>query len=142
MFNLEIREKRKEKVIILVNEMVQYKLYYFNGRGRAELARYIFAAAGQEYEGKRVSENKQIRESGKEKKNWLLVVFLFVDVRFERDQWPNYKPKSPTGQAPFIEIVDGDKTTALAQSVSIARFLATRFNLAGKGDIEQAEVNM
>ena len=27
-----------------------YKLYYFNIRGRAELARLIFAAAGQQYE--------------------------------------------------------------------------------------------
>ena len=29
--------------------MVQYTLHYFNGRGRAELARWIFVVAGQEY---------------------------------------------------------------------------------------------
>jgi glutathione S-transferase len=56
--------------------MVQYKLNYFNGRGRAELVRLVFAAAGQEYE----------------------------DVRFEREQWPEHKNKSPTGQVPFLEV--------------------------------------
>jgi glutathione S-transferase len=30
--------------------MSTYKLYYFNGRGRAEVSRLIFAAAGQKYE--------------------------------------------------------------------------------------------
>ena len=94
--------------------MVQYKLNYFNGRGRAELVRWVFAAAGQEYE----------------------------DVRFERDQWPNYKPKSPTGQAPFLEVNDNGNSFILCQSVSIARFLARRHNLAGKGEQEQAEVDM
>jgi glutathione S-transferase len=73
--------------------MAQYKLYYFNGRGRAELIRYIFAAADQAYE----------------------------DVRFEREQWPNYKAQSPTGQAPFIEVQDGSETFALAQSVAIGK---------------------
>ncbi len=56
--------------------MVQYKLNYFNTRGRAELARLVFAAAGQQYE----------------------------DTRFEREQWPENKKRSPTGQAPFLEV--------------------------------------
>ena len=43
--------------------MPAYKLIYFNARGRAELSRWIFAAAGQEYE----------------------------DIRFEREDWPKYK---------------------------------------------------
>ncbi|CAF5025928.1 unnamed protein product, partial [Rotaria sp. Silwood1] len=30
--------------------MSTYKLYYFNARGRAEISRLIFAAAGQQYE--------------------------------------------------------------------------------------------
>lgn len=43
--------------------MPQYKLHYFNLRGRAELARLIFAQAGVEFE----------------------------DVRFERSEWPSIK---------------------------------------------------
>jgi len=43
---------------------MSYKLTYFNGKGRAELVRYIFAQAG----------------------------VAFEDVRVERSQWPELKP--------------------------------------------------
>ncbi|CAF3668164.1 unnamed protein product [Adineta steineri] len=89
--------------------MPSYKLYYFNGRGRAEVARLIFAAAGEKYE----------------------------DVRYERDQWPAHKAEMPLGQMPVLE-VDGVK---LPQSLSIARFLAKQFHLAGKDNFEQAQVD-
>jgi prostaglandin-H2 D-isomerase / glutathione transferase len=59
--------------------MPHYKLYYFNGRGRAELSRLIFAAAGQEFE----------------------------DVRFT-DDWPKHKGDFHFGQVPALE-VDGEK---------------------------------
>lgn len=36
--------------------MPSYKLTYFNGRGRAELARLIFAAAGVPFEDERISD--------------------------------------------------------------------------------------
>ena len=35
--------------------MSSYKLYYFDGRGRAELSRFVFAQAGVEYEDVRVA---------------------------------------------------------------------------------------
>jgi glutathione S-transferase len=89
--------------------MSTYKLTYFNGRGRAEVSRLIFAAAGQKYE----------------------------DARFEREQWPNLKPQTPLGQVPVLE-VNGVK---LPQSISIARFLAKQFNLAGKDNFDQAKVD-
>ncbi|CAF3845834.1 unnamed protein product [Rotaria sordida] len=89
--------------------MSTYKLYYFNGRGRAEVSRLIFAAAGQKYE----------------------------DIRYERDQWPSHKSEMPLGQIPVLE-VDGTK---LPQSLSIARFLAKQFQLAGKDNLEQAKVD-
>jgi glutathione S-transferase len=89
--------------------MSTYKLYYFNLRGRAEISRLIFAAAGQKYE----------------------------DVRFEREQWPSLKPQMPLGQAPVLEF-DG---VQLPQSMSIARFLAKQFQLAGKDNFEQAKVD-
>ncbi len=44
--------------------MVQYKLIYFNAKGRAEIARQLFAQAGVAYE----------------------------DKRLEGDQWPALKP--------------------------------------------------
>nr|QUF59397.1 glutathione S-transferase GSTS1/2-3 [Brachionus angularis] len=94
--------------------MVQYKLNYFNGRGRAELSRLLFAAAGQKYE----------------------------DVRIEGAQWPQLKNNTPLGQLPFLEINDNGKVTLLSQSTTIARYLARKFNLAGKGDEEQAIVEM
>ena len=38
--------------------MPKYKLTYFNGRGRAELSRQIFALAGEEYEDYRLKEGE------------------------------------------------------------------------------------
>jgi glutathione S-transferase len=89
--------------------MSTYKLYYFNGRGRAELARLIFAAAGEKFE----------------------------DIRYERNEWPSHKSEMPLGQMPVLE-VDGVK---LPQSMTIARFLAKQFGLAGKDNFEQAKVD-
>lgn len=43
--------------------MPSYKLFYFNGKGRAEVIRFIFAQTGVEYE----------------------------DVRFSKEEWPQYK---------------------------------------------------
>lgn len=74
--------------------MVEYKFYYFNARGRGELIRYVFAAAGQKYE----------------------------DVRFSREEWPQHKPRAPFGQAPFLEVVDGDNVFVISQSVSIGKY--------------------
>ncbi len=59
--------------------MSTYKLYYFNLKARAELARTIFAQAGQSYE----------------------------DIRFTKEEWVSkYKALSPFGCAPWLE-VDG-----------------------------------
>jgi len=58
--------------------MAHYKLTYFDIRGRAEIARLIFAAAGVDYE----------------------------DFRIARDKWPELKPSTPFGQIPLLE-VDG-----------------------------------
>jgi len=89
--------------------MSTYKLTYFNGRGRGEISRLIFAAAGQEYE----------------------------DIRYERNEWPSHKAEMPLGQIPVLEF-DG---VQLPQSLSIARFLAKQFQLAGKDNFEQAKVD-
>jgi glutathione S-transferase len=70
----------------------QYKLYYFNVKGRAEIIRYVFAAAGQQYE----------------------------DVRFDGDEWrAKYKTQSPSGQCPFLEVQEGANKVVLFQSIPI-----------------------
>lgn len=61
----------------------------------------------------------------------------FEDIRYERDEWPSHKSEMPLGQMPVLE-VDGIK---LPQSMSIARFLAKQFDLAGKDYFEQAKVD-
>lgn len=94
--------------------MAEYKLYYFNLRGRAEIIRLVFAAAGQKYE----------------------------DIRFPRDKWPEYKPKAPFGQCPYMEITEGGNTFTMAQSIAIARYLAKKFGFAGKNDNEAGLIDM
>ena len=74
----------------------------------------IFAAAGQEYE----------------------------DFRFEREDWPKHKPNMPFGQVPVLEVKEGENVVQLAQSNAINRFLAQKFNLAGKNAIELAKADM
>jgi hypothetical protein len=46
--------------------MVQYKLNYFNARGRAEVIRLVFAAAGQQYELLKVTSIALIKVIGLE----------------------------------------------------------------------------
>lgn len=71
--------------------MTQYKLYYFDFKGRGEVIRLVFAAAGQKYE----------------------------DIRFSQAKLSEYKDKTPFGQVPALEIIDGSNTVIMAQSVSI-----------------------
>jgi prostaglandin-H2 D-isomerase / glutathione transferase len=83
--------------------MPHYKLNYFNGRGRAEITRLIFTAAGAEFTDNRIAD------------------------------WPATKGDAPLGQLPYLEI-DGVK---LPQSISIARYIAREFNLAGSNNLHQ-----
>jgi len=88
--------------------MPQYKLTYFNMMGRAEPVRLIFAQAGQEYEDNRVT----------------------------GDAWAAFKPTTPFGQVPVLE-VDGKM---LSQSGAICNYLAKQFKLNGKDDWEAAKI--
>jgi len=63
----------------------------------------------------------------------------FEDYRIELDQFSTQmKTDTPFGQLPVLE-VDGVK---LCQSNAIARYLAKKYDLAGKTDLEQAQVDM
>lgn len=61
----------------------------------------------------------------------------FEDIRYERHEWPSHQNRMPLGQMPVLEY-EGVK---LPQSLSIARFLAKQFHLAGRDNFEQAKVD-
>ena len=61
----------------------------------------------------------------------------FEDIRYEQNEWPSQKSKMPLGQVPILEY----EGAQLPQSMSIARFLAKKLQLAGKDDFEQAKVD-
>nr|CAH0109013.1 unnamed protein product [Daphnia galeata] len=93
--------------------MPNYKLIYFDVRGRGELCRLILHCAGVPFED-------------------------FRDFDYYKD-WPAIQSKMPFGQIPVLE-VDGDKQ--LAQSITIARYLARQHGLAGQNDWEQSQADM
>lgn len=72
----------QDHVLELLRQMSTYKLIYFNLKGRAEVARFLFAQAGVKYEDKRV----------------------------ENEEWLEMKPNTPTGCLPILE-VDGKPLT-------------------------------
>ena len=88
--------------------MPTYKLYYFPARGVAELIRWIFAQAGVQYE----------------------------DIRLAGDEWAAFKPKTPYGGMPLLEI-DGK---LYAGSGPIARYVAEQHGLAGSNALENFEI--
>jgi glutathione S-transferase len=91
-----------------------YKLIYFALKGRAEVSRLILAYGGQEYE----------------------------DLHNSFEAWPSYKQNMPFRQAPVLEITQDGKTTLLAQSGAIERYLANKFGLFGDNDLERARIDM
>ncbi len=88
----------------------EYKVYYFNGNGRAVNIRAILTYAGA---------------------NW-------SDAKVAFQDWPVLKGsgKFLYGQMPGVEI-DGKMYT---QTIAIETLLAKRFNLMGKSDIDEYEI--
>jgi len=62
----------------------------------------------------------------------------YEDNRIEMSDWAELKPQTPFGQLPILEF-DG---VTLCQGNTIARYLARKFNLAGKTDVDQAKTDM
>jgi len=100
--------------------MSEYKLHYFNIRGKGELIRLIFAAAGEEYE--------DIRYKARNAEMGLLEGLTWDDEA---------KASMPLGQMPVLE-VGGVK---YCQQLSIAKFLARRFGLMGD-ELQALKVDM
>jgi len=96
-------------IVFLQNEMpAQYKFYYFPVRGRGEFIRYIFAYANVPYE----------------------------EILITREEWIAEKKKeAPMAVLPVLELENGVK---LSQSLAIGRYLAAKFGLTSKDDLENA----
>ena len=62
----------------------------------------------------------------------------YEDNRITKEQWATVKPNTPFGGLPILEY----NGLELAQSMTIARFLARELNLAGKSRFEEAQVDM
>jgi len=95
-------------------------LYYFDGRGLAELVRLTFGAGGME----------------------------FNDVRFASDsnasagnssefKWPEFKAHTVYGQVPLLVVGE----TKIAQSNAIVRYVAREVGLLGRTSLETALID-
>ncbi|XP_067684268.1 glutathione S-transferase 1-like [Haliotis asinina] len=62
----------------------------------------------------------------------------FEDNRIEFSEWPTVKASTPFGQLPFIEI-DGE---AFPESMSISRYLAAEYGVAGKTPRERLRADV
>ncbi|KAK2151767.1 hypothetical protein LSH36_352g02010 [Paralvinella palmiformis] len=62
----------------------------------------------------------------------------YEDCRVKDADWPSLKKTTPYGQLPILE-VEGE---VICQSRAIEIFLARRFGLCGKNDIQEAKVIM
>ncbi|XP_067933711.1 probable glutathione S-transferase 7 [Watersipora subatra] len=88
----------------------QMKLIYFDAKGRAEVTRLLFKLAGRD----------------------------FIDCRLTKEEWAVFKPSTPKGQLPVLE-VDGKM---ICESYAIARYVARELNLYGSSNWEAAVVDM
>eukprot|EP00028_Trichosphaerium_sp_Am-I-7-wt_P010487 CAMPEP_0168523450 /NCGR_PEP_ID=MMETSP0405-20121227/9991_1 /TAXON_ID=498012 /ORGANISM="Trichosphaerium sp, Strain Am-I-7 wt" /LENGTH=199 /DNA_ID=CAMNT_0008545327 /DNA_START=31 /DNA_END=626 /DNA_ORIENTATION=+ len=91
--------------------MTTYKLSYFNGRGRADTIRYVFAAAKQEFTDDRVAD------------------------------WPAFKPKTPFGQMPVLEVTADGKTQMFGESGAILRYVAREFGFYGSSNLDGLKID-
>lgn len=89
--------------------MPNVKFYYFPVKALGESQRLLLAYGGQEFEDNRISS----------------------------ENWPEFKPKTPFGQMPVLEI-DGKQ---YAQSTAICRYLGRKYGLAGANDEEAFEID-
>ena len=116
--------------------MPSIKLTYFGIKGRAELSRLILAAAEMPYEDNRVT-NEQ----------WAVLKPSEYQLKLLDGKHTAYNltchfssfiPATPFGSLPILEY-DGEE---LAQSITVARFLAKKCGLGGRNELESAQADM
>merc|ERR1711970_1265560 len=61
----------------------------------------------------------------------------YEDCRIAREDWAQLKTSLPLGQLPVLTV----EGKTIGQSITIARYLAKRFGLAGKTDLDAAEAD-
>merc|ERR1711909_248817 len=61
----------------------------------------------------------------------------YEDCRIAREDWAQLKTSLPLGQLPVLTV----EGKTIGQSITIARYLAKRFGLAGKTDLAAAEAD-
>ena len=115
--------------------MVHYKLYYFDLRGLAEPIRLLLNYVGQEFDDVRISREQWPQK--KEGKQALYIHSLLIEV-IKLNATVIDIPEFFYGKVPVLEVDNGKQ---LNQSATIARFIAEKFNLAGKDEWERAKVN-
>ncbi|CAK1555545.1 unnamed protein product [Leptosia nina] len=93
----------------ILHTMPNVTFYYFPVKALGEAVRLLLAYGGQEFEDKRVA----------------------------IEDWPAFKPSTPFGQMPVLEI-DGKK---YAQSFAICRYLARKYGLSGSDAEEDFEID-
>jgi len=104
-------------------QQVTYKLHYFNSRGRAEIARFLFVLAGKHYDDVRYA-SPRAGTSGLD----------FQTVK--------QSGLLPFGQLPALELArPGLKSTFLSQSHAIERYLAKELGLYGSNNLEAARID-
>ncbi|XP_045522899.1 glutathione S-transferase 2-like [Pieris brassicae] len=84
-------------------------LYYFPFKGLGEGLRMLLTYGGQKFE----------------------------DHRVPKEQWPEFKPKTPFGQMPVLEI-NGKKNS---QTLAMARYLGRKYGIAGDNLEESFEID-
>ena len=90
--------------------MSQYRLIYFNSKGRAELTRFIFAQAGVKYEDKRIT----------------------------KEEWVELKPLTQYGYVPILEEDGQSISGSIVIARYLAE--KPEFGLAGSNAIENAQI--
>jgi len=89
----EIRNEREELLSQLLDKSDRWTLTYFEGRGRAEQLRLLFAEIG----------------------------VPFTDTRIKRDEWLSLKPNTPMGCLPVLEHNGKSIGESIAQVVYLAK---------------------